>query len=131
MTNFQNDFHKKRFKKHLKNFFKVPEDELEKVKILYELEHEWWGKIKPFETDQDIEKAFQNGKLVKINIDENIKPIMRLLNPELTKWPPYLLPETADLLKKIGEEWGKRLNKEGVSKDIKLSITSLTRSSEY
>ncbi|MEX2411122.1 MAG: DUF5715 family protein [Candidatus Paceibacterota bacterium] len=131
MNQFKNNFHKKRFEKYLKNFFKVSEDELKKVKKLYEIEHKWWGKTKPFKINNDIEQAFQNGELVKIIEDKNFRPIMRLLNPDLDKWLPYLPHQTADLLKKIGNEWRKRVDEENISRNIKLSLTSLTRSVEY
>lgn len=117
--------------KWINNSFKVNEKELEKAKKLYEIEYEWWGDVNPFKTNDDIKKAFINGDLTEVRGDENIKPIMRLLNPDLKKWLPYLSKDAHNLLIDLGKSWREKMNKENLSKDIKLSITSLTRSSEY
>lgn len=131
MNNFKDDSHKKRFKKHLKNNFKAPKEEQKEIEKLYEIEYQWWGEEKSFQTQEDIQSAFEDGQLEKVDSDENIQLIMRFSNPELKKWKPYLDKKTADILKEVGRRWRKEADKNNIEKDIRLAVTSLTRSVEY
>lgn len=128
---FKNNNQAGDLKKWLNNPFKADEKELEKAKDLYKIEYEWWGDLDPLETNNDINKSFIDGELVEVIEDENIRPIMRLQNPDLKKWLPYLSRDAHKLLIDLGKNWREKMNKENLPKDIKLSITSLTRSVEY
>ena len=96
------------------------------------VEREWHKNSQRFFTDEDIVKALASSVLVKIEPSENILPTMRYRNPDLhTVYPPYLTPVAAELLSNIGEMWRARCDELGIDKNIRLALTSMSRTVEY
>jgi hypothetical protein len=96
------------------------------------LERSWYESAYRYPTNWDILRDAEAGKLTKVVGDENIKPPMRFLNHDLHHvYPPYLLPYAAETLQILGRLWREEANTLGVHPDIRLSVTSLTRSEAY
>ena len=96
------------------------------------VERDWYRGAPRFLKDDDIVKAVVSGALVKIEQSDNILPTMRYRNPELhTIYPPYLTPKSAELLRDIGTMWRARCDELGIDKNIRLALTSMSRTVEY
>lgn len=110
----------------------VNKEDLEKVSIDHKIEREWYKDIPVFRDSSAIKTAFQKGILVRVEETENFQPIMRLRNHELEEqYPPFLTKKAYMLLIEICREWRDQMNKEGINPNIRLAITSLTRSYDY
>lgn len=106
-------------------------EELEEVRKLSETERAWWKDFPPYETNEQILDDFEKGVLAKIEDDENLKLIMRFLNPELEKWQPYLNKYTVALLCEVGGRWREKMKAAGLPDNIRLPVTSLIRTKKY
>lgn len=116
----------------IKNNVKITKEEFEAAMAETAIERSWYESRPSFQNDDSIERAVKSGKLQKIIAGSNYLPILRFRNPKLhEQYPPYLTRETAALLNEICAEWRKRCTKAGLSGDIRLAITSLTRTAEY
>ena len=56
---------------------------------------------------------------------------MRFANPELEDWQPYLRRDAASLLYEITKNWRVKMTNAELSRDIRLSVTSLVRTTNY
>ncbi|TAK89499.1 hypothetical protein EPO04_00055 [Patescibacteria group bacterium] len=105
---------------------------LERISREHKIERDWYEKVPSFPTNSDIIDAANKGVLVKVVETPDYLPIMRLRNPKLhDEYPPYLTKASAALLGQITAEWRKRMLAEGFDKNVRLAVTSLTRSQEY
>ncbi len=110
---------------------KAKEQDFNSIKSDVENEKNWWVNSPAYENLNQIISDINNGNLVEINSDENLKLIMRLESDEFTEWQPYLPKETALLLKKVGQRWREKMRAENLPEEIKLAITNLLISREY
>jgi hypothetical protein len=97
-----------------------------------EIERSWYEDVPGYRTIDEIRADVETGKLVKVEPDNNIVPIMRLRNPELVDtYPPYLLKDAAVLLIEVGEAWRRAMDQAGLDKTIHIAVTSLIRTTDY
>jgi hypothetical protein len=93
-----------------------------------QLEHAQIGGLKEtFDTDEDFLKAVD--KLVNDNVLIKLEDCRFFKIDELKHSQPYLIPEAVNLLRDIGVEFQKRLNKNGL-KEYRFLVTSLLRTDE-
>lgn len=104
-------------------------------KVTYEatkIEREWYKNVAPYEDNEQIIKDVGAGKLIKVEGGDNFLPILRYRNQGLhTLYPPYLTPATESLLQDIATKWRRECEKAGVSKAVRLSLTSMLRTRSY
>ena len=116
----------------LKSRIAVSKAMIDDMKDETKIERDWYTAAPRFYKDEDIIKALNSGELVKIEPNSNILPTMRYRNAELhTVYPPYLTPESAELLWDIGNMWRARCDELGIDKNIRLALTSMSRTVEY
>ncbi len=116
----------------IRGFIDPTEEDIQQAMQGTELEREWFSDVPGFETNADILTAYEAGKLVKIGESANYRPIGRFLNPELHgTYPPFLPFAAHALLEVVSERWRQQANKLGVPEDVRLAITSMTRSIAY
>ncbi|HRV76399.1 MAG: hypothetical protein H6799_00955 [Candidatus Nomurabacteria bacterium] len=94
-----------------------------------------WHKQTPrYQTNQDIQVAFQKRELVKIGETKDYRPITRLLNPDTDlQYPPYLRPEAKKVLDELASIWRSKVRskyKNGYS-NVLLPLTFLVCSEDY
>ena len=123
--------HKKRFEDAISNPVIASREEREMVRILAEIEHDWWGDIESYKSVEDILNDVENGNLVEVLPDENFHLIMRLTNPDLENWQPFLRRETYHLLREVVRRWRNKMNERNLPKNIKLAVTNLTITKAY
>jgi hypothetical protein len=116
----------------IKGFSDPTEADLEKALVDTERERDWYSDVPGFETNADILRAHEAGKLALVRETELYRPATRFLNPDLHHiYPPFLSFSAHDLLEKIAQQWRHHADILGVPDDIRLSITSMTRSIAY
>lgn len=116
----------------LQSNVEVDKQELERISREHKIERDWYSDIPSFANNAAIAATAKKGVLVKITETSDYLPIMRLRNPKLhDEYPPYLTKASAGLLGQITTEWRKRMLAEGFDQNVRLAITSLTRSQEY
>ncbi len=123
--------HLRRLKAAITNPVRATQKEKEEVEKQTEIERSWWTEIKPYESLEEIASDFTLGKLVRVESNSNFKLIMRFANPDLEDWQPYLTKEANSLLGEVTERWRLKMNQANLATDIRLAITSLTRTMEY
>ena len=123
--------HKKRFNDAINNPVIASREERERVKRLAETELEWWGHIKSYKKPEEILKDAETGKLVEVLPDDSFELIMRLINPKLENWQPFLKESTYHLLREVIRRWRNKMDSNGLPKNIKLSVTNLIITKEY
>ncbi len=115
--------------------FSLAEDvEADKVHIdeLLDMERAWYADTPRYPDNDAILNAAAAGELVFIGTDENVRPVKRFRNPDLHyTYPPYLAPHAAATLGALGMLWRIEATKLGIHPDVRLAVTSLTRSREY
>ncbi len=110
----------------------VSKEDLEKISVEHKIERDWYKDIPVFRDSNAIKMAYKKGVLVKVEANNNLLPIMRLRNPKLEDpYPPFLTIKAHKLLIAICDEWREKMLAEGFSSNIRLAVTSLTRSYEY
>ena len=117
-----------------KSLIDVSASDLEQVEIDGQRERNWHKQSKRYQTDQDIQDAFNEKRLLKVGVTTNYRPITRLLNPANNlKYPPYLKNEALKILNELAHNWRKKLTEKFSSKynDVLLPLTFLTCSEDY
>jgi hypothetical protein len=93
-----------------KSLIDVSASDLEQVEIDGQRERNWHKQSKRYQTDQDIQDAFNEKRLLKVGVTTNYRPITRLLNPANNlKYPPYLKNEALKILNELAHNWRKKL----------------------
>ncbi len=116
----------------IRGFSDPTEADLEKAIRDTQREREWYAVIPGFETNADILHAHEAGKLVLVGETELYRPATRFLNPDLRQIYPSFLSFTAfTLLEEVARRWRHHADVLGVPDDVRLSITSMTRSIAY
>lgn len=111
---------------------KPTDDDIASVQRETEIEKVWAAQIPAFTSEEVLAEAVVDGEAVKIEVDPNFVPIMRLRNPELhMTYPPYLRPFAADALHAITGEWRQRASQAGVNPRLRLALSSLSRTVDY
>lgn len=107
-------------------------EELRTLRAKTARERKWYRGYKSYATNADILAAHINGRLSKVEADDNVAPIGRLRNPELIQhFPPYLLPHSLVALRAIGGLWRTELQARGDDiPQARLAVTSVSRSSK-
>lgn len=98
------------------------------------LELGWHKDTHRYQTNQDVQHAYQEGQLVKIGITKDYRPITRLLNPDTDlQYPPYLRPEAKKVLDELASIWRSKVKKEyeGTYSKVLLPLTFLVCSEDY
>jgi hypothetical protein len=117
-----------------KSLIDVSASDLEQIEIDGQRERNWHKQSKRYQTDQDIQDAFNEKRLLKVGVTTNYRPITRLLNPANNlKYPPYLKNEALKILNELAHNWRKKLTEKFSSKynDVLLPLTFLTCSEDY
>jgi hypothetical protein len=99
-----------------------------------ELEFSWHLKTPRFQTNLDIQEAFQKGELVQIGLTENYRPISRFLNPDTNlQYPPYLNERSKQVLDEITVNWRSKVTQEFGNEcdNVLVPITFFVCSEEY
>lgn len=97
-----------------------------------EVERGWYADTPGFGTLRDIVAAYRAGELQYIRPDPNMRPNTRFMNPQLNyRHVPLLTPNAATVLHVFGAEWRKAAQTLGVNTDIRLAVTSMTRTAIY
>lgn len=122
---------KELFEHFIKNPVLPSGEEKKRVDLEVEKEYQWWEDVAGYATEEDIAVDVANGALVKVDSDDNFCLIMRLRNPELKDWQPYLKKDAYKLLQEVTGTWRTRMNESGQSSKIRLSVTNLTVSERY
>ncbi|HEY4498419.1 MAG TPA: DUF5715 family protein [Candidatus Paceibacterota bacterium] len=123
--------HLRRLKAAITNPIRATKKEKEEVREQTEVERSWWTEIKPYESLEEIASDFASEKLVRVKPNSDFKLIMRFANPELEDWQPYLRRDAASLLYEITKNWRVKMTNAELSRDIRLSVTSLVRTTNY
>lgn len=96
------------------------------------VERGWYADTLGFGTLRDIAAAYRAGELQYIRPDPNMRPNTRFMNPQLhDRYVPLLTPNAATVLHVFGAEWRKAAQTLGVNTDIRLAVTSMTRTAIY
>jgi hypothetical protein len=111
---------------------KLTDDHLQAVLKENEIERSWYADVPGYDSIEAIKADVEVGNLVQVKGDANMRPIMRLRNPELAEtYPPYLKTTAAALLAEIGDDWRREMEAEKLDQTITIAITSLVRTLEY
>lgn len=85
-----------------------------------------------FATNDELQRALSSERLVPVRPTANYRPATRFLNPALAEaYPPYLRPATVAALDDLAGLWRTIADGLGVSPDVRLSVSSMSRTEEY
>lgn len=94
----------------------------------------WHKKTPRYQTNKDIQSAYQSGELIKVGITKDYRPITRLLNPDTDlQYPPYLKPEAKKVLDELASLWRSKIKSKYKEQytNVLLPITFLVCSEDY
>lgn len=105
--------------------------ELERVRDGMRREQEWLKNERRYMTNADVLAAALLGELVRVEATDDYRPIRTFLEPKnLHKYHPFLKPGAVEVLDTIGERYRQRLERLRLGYEIRLPVTSMTRSME-
>ena len=107
------------------------QEEIDKTQELIKIEKEWWKNYPAYENLDQIKADIEKGILEEIKSDNNFRLIMRLRNPELKDWLPYLEKNTGRLFREVGNRWREKMTKEKMPEEIFLAVTNLLVTADY
>lgn len=116
----------------VKSGYAIPTpQELYEVQLAVMLERPWMDGLPRYGTNEDLLKAAEAGLLVNVHETANFRPLPSITNPGPHRQSfPFLLPEAHVALVNFSQAWREKAWAMGIPDDVKLSVTSLARSTQ-
>jgi len=116
----------------LRGYSRATDQDIEAARQATGVEREWYDGYTRYPDVDRIKAAYSLGRLVKVFPTDLYRPITRFLNPVLhDRWPPFLSEGAYIALDSLAVMWRRQADVFGVGSEVRLSVTSLTRSVVY